>query len=124
MDTQNITVVTTPTKGSRIYTEVEYTYSAKGVNLDKLNTLANVAFQNKRFEISLSNDILTIKKNAKKLSENEYEQIQFQTKNIRYQKGTPDGIVITAPIIKHISRTYDKGKVDGKNVFPLEFSDW
>lgn len=50
-----------------------------------------------------------IKKNAEKIDENTYRQLQFETKNIRYRKGTNDGIVMLTPIIKKISKEYDKG---------------
>lgn len=65
-----------------------------------------------------------VKHDAEKLSENTYRQWQFQTKNIRYRNGTPDGIVVLNPIIKHISRKYDKGIVSGQSVSPLVFSDF
>jgi hypothetical protein len=65
-----------------------------------------------------------VKHNAEKLSDGRYKQWQFQTKNIRYRNGTPDGIVVLNPVIKNISRKYDKGIVKGQQVSPLVFSDW
>ena len=65
-----------------------------------------------------------IKHNAEKLPDGTYRQYQFQTKNIRYQNATPDGIVILNPVIKTISRRYDKGIVSGQTVKPLVFSDF
>jgi hypothetical protein len=65
-----------------------------------------------------------VKHDAQKLPDGTYRQWQFQTKNIRYRNGTPDGIVVLDRITKNISRKYDKGIVSGKSVNPLTFSDF
>jgi len=65
-----------------------------------------------------------IKQNSTKLPDGTYLQYQFQTKNIRYRNAIPDGTVILAPIIKHISRKYDKGIVKNDTVFPLAFTEF
>jgi len=65
-----------------------------------------------------------VKKNAEKLSDGTYRQFQFQTKNKRYSRGTPDGIVILEPIIKSFSHNYDKGIVTNNVVSPLNFSEF
>jgi len=65
-----------------------------------------------------------IKRNAVKLSENRFRQLQFQTKNIRYRNGTPDGIVRVKSVDKTVTHDYDKGIIDGDTVRPLEFMDW
>jgi hypothetical protein len=65
-----------------------------------------------------------VKHDAEKLPDGTFKQWQFQTKNLRYRNGTPDGLVILNPVIKHISRKYDKGIVYGQYVHPLTFSDF
>lgn len=65
-----------------------------------------------------------VKHDAEKLPDGSYRQWQFQTKNIRYRNGTPDGIVILDQITKNISRKYDKGIVSGTQVHPLVFADF
>jgi hypothetical protein len=65
-----------------------------------------------------------IKKNATQLPDGTFKQLQFQTKNIRYRKGTEDGVVILEPIIKKLSRNYDKGTVKNNVVFPLIYSEF
>jgi hypothetical protein len=65
-----------------------------------------------------------VKKDAVKLPDGTYKQFQFQTKHIRYRKGTPDGVVMLEPIIKKFTRNYDKGIVREGIVFPHEFSDF
>lgn len=65
-----------------------------------------------------------VKHDATKLPDGTYQQWQFQTKNIRYRNGTPDGIVVLDRITKHISRKYDKGIVSGEVVTPLVFHDF
>ena len=66
-----------------------------------------------------------IKHDAEKLNDGSYKQYQFQTKNTKYARGTPDGIVIVAPIIKHLSREYNKGIVDKDGVIhPYYLNEW
>jgi len=65
-----------------------------------------------------------IKSDATKISETEYRQLQFETGNARYLHGTPDGIVLVKPVIKTISRRYNKGIVNGSYITPLIFSDF
>ena len=62
VDTSNVNIMLLPTKGSRIYIEMAYTYTAKDVHIDKLNTLASVVYQSKRYEITYQHDILKIEK--------------------------------------------------------------
>jgi hypothetical protein len=65
-----------------------------------------------------------VKHDAEKMPDGTYRQWQWQTKNLRYRNGTPDGTVILNRITKNISRFYDKGIVSGKSVSPLVFSDF
>lgn len=65
-----------------------------------------------------------VKRDAIKIDDSHYRQMQFQTKNIRYRNGTKDGIVILEPITKTISRNYDKGVIGPTgSVSPLILSD-
>ncbi len=59
-DTNSIEIEILPTKGSRIYVEMTYTYTAKNLSIDKLNTLASVAYQQGRFEVTYLKDTLKI----------------------------------------------------------------
>lgn len=66
-----------------------------------------------------------IKHNAKRNLDGSYSQLYFNTKNSRYRKATPDGIVILEPIVKTISTNYDKGNVDSLGIItPLRLSEW
>jgi DNA polymerase elongation subunit (family B) len=65
-----------------------------------------------------------IKKDARKTGENSYIQSQFLTKNMRYRKGLPDGLIKVQPITKTISSIYDKGVVTGEIVSPHIYNDF
>ena len=65
-----------------------------------------------------------IKRNAEKLGDGKYKQLQFHTKHKRYSSGTPDGIVVVVPIIKTVKRNYDKGIVKNGIVYPHVFTDF
>jgi hypothetical protein len=91
----------------------------------KLEEIGNVEiFGAKDYKFNDKVKLKGIKANAELLPDGSYRQFQFQTKNIRYRNGTPDGIVILNPIIKKISRKYDKGIVNGKIITPHLFSDF
>lgn len=64
-----------------------------------------------------------VKKSAEKLSDSLYRQSRFETKNTRYRKGTPDGVVMVTPIYKSITHKYDKGIVLGEYVTPFTLSE-
>lgn len=65
-----------------------------------------------------------VKKDATRTEDGGYRQLCFETKNIRYRRGTADGIVHLNPVVKHLTGKYDKGIVmpDGK-VCPFELSE-
>ena len=65
-----------------------------------------------------------VKENAEKIAEDTFIQYHFITKNQRYREGIPDGTVVVRPVVKKISRNYDKGIVlpDGQ-VQPLVFAE-
>ena len=66
-----------------------------------------------------------IKHNAEKLKDGSYKQYQFQTRNSRYTRGTPDGIVIVSPVIKTLTREYNKGIVDKNGIIhPFNLQEW
>jgi len=65
-----------------------------------------------------------VKKDALKIGENCYKQTQFLTKNLRYNKGIEDGLIVVRPLIKTISNKYDKGIVKNGQVYPLVYSDF
>jgi len=65
-----------------------------------------------------------VKKDARKIGENCYIQSQFLTKNMRYRKGLPDGLIKVQPITKNISMLYDKGIVINGIVKPHVYSDF
>jgi len=65
-----------------------------------------------------------VKRNAERLSDGRFRQFNFETKNSRYAKGTPDGIVILSPVIKSLTGTYTKGIVLGDHVEPFSFSEF
>lgn len=66
-----------------------------------------------------------IKHDAKRNLNGSYSQLHFNTKNSRYRKATPDGIVILEPITKTISTNYDKGNVDSLGIItPLRLNEW
>jgi hypothetical protein len=91
----------------------------------KVEEIGNVElFGAKDYVFNSKAKLKGIKHSAERLPDGSYRQFQFQTKHTRYRNGTPDGIVITVPIIKHLSRRYDKGVVSGQSVRPLVFSDF
>ena len=55
---------------------------------------------------------------------NTYQQAQFLTKNMRYRKDIPDGLVLVHPVTKKMSLKYDKGIIRDNRIFPLEFQDF
>lgn len=65
-----------------------------------------------------------VKKNAVKIGENRYRQNMFITKNMKYRRGTKDGIVMVESVVKNISNNYDKGIVKEGVVYPHVFCDF
>ncbi len=91
----------------------------------KLEEIGNVElFGAKDYVFNGKVKLKGVKHDAKKLPDGTYQQWQFQTKNIRYRNGTPDGTVILNLVTKNISRNYDKGLVCGRKVSPLVFDDF
>lgn len=64
-----------------------------------------------------------VKRNAEILKDGSFKQYQFHTKHSRYN-GTPDGVVVVKPVIKSISRNYNKGEVRGDRVYPFTLSEF
>ena len=79
---------------------------------------------NKDYEFNKKIKIKGIKKDAEKLANGDYLQKHFLTKNSRYKKAIPDGIVRVVDIRKSLKRTYDKGTISGDNSFPFVLHDW
>jgi len=79
---------------------------------------------NKDYEYDGKIKIKGIKKDAEKLSDGKYIQKQFQTKNSKYIKGIPDGIVRVEYITKKLKREYDKGIVKNDRSIPFTFSEF
>lgn len=65
-----------------------------------------------------------VKKNALKIGENCYQQQMFLTKNLKYNKGIEDGIVMVKNVVKNISLDYDKGIVKNGVVYPHVYEDF
>ncbi len=64
-----------------------------------------------------------VKKNAEDLGNGCYRQLSFETKHVRYRKATPDGVVMVVPVVKHITRNYDKGIIVGSYVKPFVLNE-
>jgi DNA polymerase elongation subunit (family B) len=66
-----------------------------------------------------------IKKNAEKIGDGVYRQLQFLTKSSKYRNGTVDGIIVVKWIEKEVSGIYDKGIVDENGtISPFTFHDF
>lgn len=82
-------------------------------------------FGAKNYKFNESTKLKGIKHNAEQLPNGDFKQYHFNTKNNRYRKGFDDGTVILEPVVKHISKNYDKGIVDNLGIIhPLRFSEW
>jgi len=79
---------------------------------------------NKDYEFDGKIKIKGIKKDAIKQLDGRYIQKQFQTKNSKYIKGIPDGIVRVEYITKQLKREYDKGIVVDDRSYPFIFNEF
>jgi hypothetical protein len=81
-------------------------------------------YGNKDYEFDGKIKIKGIKKDAIKQLDGRYIQKQFQTKNSKYIKGIPDGIVRVEYITKQLKREYDKGIVVDDRSYPFIFNEF
>jgi hypothetical protein len=79
---------------------------------------------NKDYEYDGKIKIKGIKRDAEKQLDGRYIQKQFQTKNSKYIKGIPDGIVRVEYVTKKLTREYDKGIVENDRTSPFIFNEF